>query len=76
MQRSIYVDSARQDFKAWLRRKESDWTCSLALVAVKGKGPDEWALENATITRTEPQAIQAADPPTGMGYGNRDTLIA
>jgi hypothetical protein len=53
MQRRIYVDSARQDFKAWLRRKESDWTCSLALVAVKGKGPDEWTLENATITRTD-----------------------
>jgi hypothetical protein len=53
MQRSIYADSARQDFKAWLSRKESDWTCSLALAAVKRKGPQEWTLETATITPTD-----------------------
>jgi hypothetical protein len=53
MQRSIYADSARQDLKSWLGRKEGDWTCALALAAVKGEGPEEWRLETETITPTD-----------------------
>jgi hypothetical protein len=53
MQRSIYADSARQGLKSWLDRKEGDWTCALALAAVKREGPEEWRLETATITPTD-----------------------
>jgi hypothetical protein len=74
MARSLYTDSARQDFKGWISQKESelltsghdvdgeliaiakvdgDWTCSIALAAVKGKDPAEWTLQTATVTRAE-----------------------
>jgi hypothetical protein len=53
MQRSIYADSAPQGLKSWLDRKEGDWTCALALAAVKREGPEEWRLETATITPTD-----------------------